>query len=459
MWQNFSYTPAGSNTPIPLNGNLWYVYQCAYYGINGGWDYYDNNDSGDDWSNDLSFPFNACTINYYADEWDSNGGASITCPPAVQGYLNPKYIVLGVTYAPPGPQSSVTYTNSQGVGTTTSISNSISQGKSYSVDVTLTAGKILGWKGGTTFGYSYSSTQTTKDSQSTTLNWSVTNTIQTYGTPTAIVNGAYTTPVNHDYDTIYVWLNPVDILTLSQASVVWNGYGYDANDQNGMDIVPIALGYLNGDFGPMPAQLQYSLNRGWAAGQMYPPGESAALNSADLAAIAQSDPFSNSSYGPTDLGYAPPSPTTPDKRFTVSKCNSQSSESFNQADPSRDPSNVQCTLDYSSMTNGETSHTTSSTTAYSVDRAFQGTQWLSWLAVDVDSSSTTTTETEVDNSISSTQSTSATLTIVGLPCNNQIPYQGPCVPVYPGPPQFPTQFMIYQDNEYGTFMFGPVDYY
>ena len=376
----------------------------------------------------------------------------------VQGYINPKFIVLGVTYAPPGPQSSVTYTNSQSMGNTTSLANSISSGTSYSVSITYSGG-ILGWKGGTTLGSSNSSMQTTKDGQSTTINWAVTNIIATPGTPTAVVNGAYTSPVNHDYDIVYIWLNPVEVLSLGQGSVVWNGYGYDANDQNGMDIVGISLGYLNGDFGPVPSQFQTLLSRSWASDQVYPPGEGAAINASDLATIAQSDPFSNSSYGADQIGPDPPVPTTPDNRFTITACNNQNSEPFTQADPSQPPGTVTCTLSYSDMTTNAHSYTTSSTTIYSVDRAFQGTGWLANFKLDFNSDSTTTTTTEVDSSISSTQSSSASLTIVGLPCDNQVPYQGPCVPVYPGPPTFPIQFMIYQDDLWGTFMFAPVDYY
>ncbi len=46
------------------------------------------------------------------------GGASAAVQP-VQGVISPKYVILGVTYAPPGPQSSVTYSTSELVGTTT----------------------------------------------------------------------------------------------------------------------------------------------------------------------------------------------------------------------------------------------------------------------------------------------------------------------------------------------------
>ena len=41
--------------------------------------------------------------------------ACIAPPPGVQGYINPKYVVVGVTYAPPGHSSYVTYTNSKGI--------------------------------------------------------------------------------------------------------------------------------------------------------------------------------------------------------------------------------------------------------------------------------------------------------------------------------------------------------
>ncbi|MGD0911011.1 MAG: hypothetical protein ABR928_03905, partial [Terracidiphilus sp.] len=323
-------------------------------------------------------------------------GAQLTLTPSAFsiGYIDPKYVVLGVTYAPPGPSSSVTYTNSLSVGTTNSLSNSISSGTSYSVSITYSGG-LLGWKGGTTAGETTSSTQTTTDSKSTTINWSIENEIQTSGTPTAVVNDEYTSPVNHDYDIIYIWLNPVVVLSLGQNAVVWNGYGYDANDENGMDIVGIAQGYLNGDFGPIPSQFQTSLERGWASGQTFPPGQSAAINSADIEAIMQSNPFSNSSYGPDEIGPNPPVPNTADGRFTLTACNADNSEPFTQANPSQLTENVTCGFSYSDMTTTAKDYTTSSTTTYSIDKAFQGTGWLSKLALDLNSSSTTTTTTDV----------------------------------------------------------------
>jgi len=151
----------------------------------------------------------------------------------------------------------------------------------------LAAGFVFGWKVGTKVSDGYTATQSTKDTQSVTLNWAVTNSIQTWGVPDDF------SPVDSDYDIIYVWLNPVEILTLSGTNVTWNGYGYDATDQNGMDIVGIPLGYLNGRWA-MPADLLALTNRTWASGQMFAAGQSAALNSADFAQIATNDPFSNS---------------------------------------------------------------------------------------------------------------------------------------------------------------------
>src|SRR5947207_991043 len=69
-----------------------------------------------------------------------NINATITVP----GYVNPKYVVVGVTYAPPGPQSFVDYTNSTLVSNTSSLNSSFSS--SYSVRVSIsTMGNLFGF--------------------------------------------------------------------------------------------------------------------------------------------------------------------------------------------------------------------------------------------------------------------------------------------------------------------------
>ena len=56
-----------------------------------------------------------------AGGYDENGNvlssAELYQDPGVTGIIHPKYVVVGVTYAPPGPQSYVDYTNSVTVGT------------------------------------------------------------------------------------------------------------------------------------------------------------------------------------------------------------------------------------------------------------------------------------------------------------------------------------------------------
>src|SRR5947209_2848723 len=81
-----------------------------------------------------------------------NINATITVP----GYVNPKYVVLGVTYAPPGPQSYVDYTNSTLVSNTSSLNSSFSS--SYSVTVSLkTSASVFGFLNGSTTGSSTTS--------------------------------------------------------------------------------------------------------------------------------------------------------------------------------------------------------------------------------------------------------------------------------------------------------------
>jgi len=60
--------------------------------------------------------------------------------PAYLGYINPKFVVVGVIYVPPGPLSFVSYLNSTTLGKSTSLKTSFSDTSSYSVSVSGTAG-------------------------------------------------------------------------------------------------------------------------------------------------------------------------------------------------------------------------------------------------------------------------------------------------------------------------------
>ena len=52
---------------------------------------------------------------------DPQSSADVYDPPLITAHVNPKYVVVGITYAPPGPQSNVTYTNNSTSGNTTTI--------------------------------------------------------------------------------------------------------------------------------------------------------------------------------------------------------------------------------------------------------------------------------------------------------------------------------------------------
>jgi hypothetical protein len=366
------------------------------------------------------------------------------------GYVNPKFYVVGVTYAPPGPASNVTYTNSNLVGTKTTLSQSFASGVTNSVS--LTKGfAIAAAHGSLAASYSTTTTLTTKDTSSITSTIQVQTGEKTFGT------GNYFAPVNHDYDIIWVWLNPAVILTVGNKIIVWTGLAYDTTDQNGPDVVGIELGYLNGHFGSIPPDKQVSFNRAWAAGQIYGAGEGAALTGADLGQIAAADPFSVSTYGTDYIGYTPPTETS-DHRFTLSGCNSSGSFEYTQAGPSAPPNVYTCTLTY---TNGSTQSqeiTNSFQQTWSVDVTLGG-GFLASLSVDVKTSHQFTWTTDAQTEIDSTTTSTAALSGQGPACNNVKPGVGPCVPVYDANGKQPVQFQVYQDNMYGTFMFAPVHFY
>lgn len=293
---------------------------------------------------------------------------------------------------------------------------------------------------------------TTKGTSTITTSFQVQQGEQTFGTAN------YFAPVSHDYDIVWVWLNPAVIFTLTPNFVIWNGYGYDTTDQESLDIVGIELGYLNGDFGAMPPDIQVSLNRTWAEAQLWPTGQGPALTSADLAQIASADPFSVSTYGANYLGYEPPSTETADHRFTPSGCSASSSFNYIQASPSQAPGIGTCTLTYANTSTQAQDVTNSNSVTFSVDASVSAS-FIASLSVDFKQSNTITWTTEAQTSSTNSATNTASLSVQPPPCNNAVAGIGPCIPVYDSDGSQPTQFEIYQDNLYGTFMFAPVHYY
>src|SRR5579872_1395843 len=203
-------------------------------------------------------------------------------PTLIQGFIHPKFVVVGVTYAPPGPSSFVQYSDSTTFGSTTTNASSFTSDISFSVSAsaTISAWVILG-SAGTKVTASESNDWTQGSSSSNTVTLSKQTTIaeKTMGTPNAF------SPVNHDYDIIWLWLNPLVIYTAggypsaptSPISLQWNGYGYDPADQPGVDVYGVYVGYLNGHFGDNPST-DAVLARSWQTGLIWPAGDGPAIS-------------------------------------------------------------------------------------------------------------------------------------------------------------------------------------
>lgn len=366
------------------------------------------------------------------------GGAGVT------GVINPKYVIVGVTYAPPGPNSYVQYTNSTYVGNTTSLSSSFSQGYSISTSV---AGKIKAWGVSTGFTGTSSSTATESSNGSSTVTLSMQSTLadKTTGTPDAF------NPVNHDYDIVWLWLNPLVTLTLNPANpniLTWNGYAYDTADNNIVDVYPVYVGQLNGDFAMDPST-QAELSRSWATGQVWPNGEGPALTTVDYATILAADPFSNSSYAVSIAPSSSPS-TTEDGRFTLSGGSGGNAQSFDyvQAPNNGGSLTQQYTNTYTDSQTTSVGGSLSFQQVFGLEEKFDGTFFGIGLSYDLKQSATLTWSHSSTQSMTNTATETDMLSISGPSCTGS-----PCSPAYSGPPEF----QVFQDNLFGTFMFNPIN--
>ncbi len=198
-----------------------------------------------------------------------SGGYIAVGPTLVSGFLQPRYVVLTVVYAPPGTAGgkstiSVTYGSTSTTGTTTSVSNSFKNSVSVKEE---TSGSIFGNGGGLDFNFSHSTTST--DTSSVDIKKSITTTITR--------NGPGKDGIDHDEDQIYLWLNPVIDVAALQGGFTWHF------DQSAPAVIQnVYVGDLKN-----PSQMA--------------PGTKAVLNQygvteADFAGIAKHDPFSDAGY-------------------------------------------------------------------------------------------------------------------------------------------------------------------
>lgn len=270
----------------------------------------------------------------------------------------------------------------------------------------------------------------------------------------------YFNPVNHDEDIIWIWLNPVLQFTIDpsnpDATPVWNGYGYDMCDpHNGIDVVGIKVGYLNGDI--QDSQSQFILSRSWVTQSpcpvyYFPNGDVPALTTTDYQNILTADPFTNPSYSvlpPPGSGVT----TTSDGRYTQaidSNTGSPASIYYLQENP-------QWHFIYQQSLTNSTTNTQDSTNStkisWSVANDVKGHFFWTSLEYKLTYSGSVTMTNEKKTSDTTTSSSTDTATIYGPTCS-----ANPCSPAYSGvAPSQPSSFNVYQDNLYNSYMFYGVN--
>ena len=351
---------------------------------------------------------------------------------AQAGFVNPKYVVIGVMYAPPGAQSSVTYGNNTVAGNSISTASYFADQVNYSVALT-DGTSISGFSTGQTGSVSSSFTQQVDTASSVAI-------LQTTSRSMTLSGVADPNGINHDYDYIFVWLNPILRFSVGPGptQVQWNGYGSDVSDPAtpDMDVIGIPVGCLNGDFSSSAAWSgtchdisSGPLARSWAQNNV--DGSGPALTSADMASILAADPFSNSGY---TLTLASGSNTTADGRFTA--CSNPQCSTTVDFEPDLTTSYSQ---GYSVTASTSQSVNYAYSQTFALQSQFQGTDFANNFNADLKTSGTLTSGYQFNQFTNNSQGQTASFTIVGPS------------PGYAGP----LQFVVYQDNLYGTFMFSP----
>jgi len=397
--------------------------------------------SGDQISTPATLTLNNLCSLIFKPAYYGAPSATTSCP---NFSTYPKYIVLGVSYAPPGPTSFVQYSQSNSLSTTLTDKSSYSSGTTYSTS--LKAGYKTGISESTGTGtYAYGASQTTDSSSATTLSTSTTTGYKLMGPPSppCITGGScpatINTPIDHDYDVIWLWLNPVAWYTVSPGSMQFNGFAYDTSDIPEMDIYPIPVGVLRGSI-PMTQSLANELARAWAAGnnRIFPAGDGPGLTSADYANILAANPFTATSYSVN-----PALTTSSDLRFTLAGLtptnNSSPVQTFIYA-PGTLTQNYQNTYVNSTAVSNGVTYTTNVT--FSIDKSVSATY------AGINSTNTLKVANQQTWTTGQNKSISNITTVV-----DTLSLGSPCVScIYTGP----TVFEVYQDNIYGTFMFNPV---
>ena len=360
-----------------------------------------------------------------------------TPTPTTTGTIEPKYIVLTVTYAPPGSASNVTYSNSTMLGTSSSVTGSFTNDVSLNASIT-TGFSLFGLFGGKTT--QTASTQLTQETDTTT-SVAVNETTNT----STIIRGPSSSAVglDHDEDIIWVWLNPVASFTLnSPTNFTWTGYDFDQNDPAGTtDVIGIPVKFLNGH-AAMPSNIADVLARRWAPRTLCTSADPACgadgtkdpgLDANDLAAILHADPFSNSSYV---INIPAGGSCTSDARF----CRTTNTNLQYSPPP---PGGQPITQTYSLQRQTTQTEGQGATDTYKVGIGTQGSisgSFFVSLSAKLSVTDTVTWQNKWNAQSTNQVGQTASASVTGPTAADN--YTGP------------VEFEIFQDNIYGTFMFG-----
>jgi hypothetical protein len=374
----------------------------------------------------------------------------------------PKYQILNITYAPPGPNSSVSYQTAGTVATTVTDLDSYINAQKISASSTTTvstAAKISTWSASTGITLSASDTASQENTSQHQVAVSVSTSVlgKTAGpsltlpgvTPVVTVD----TTIDHDYDSVTLWLNPVALYYVgpnqgANTAVTLLGFASDATDTNvsGMETATVLMGYLNGHF-PMKDGLAQQLSRSWAnQATQTPPYDGVALTATDYAQILAADPYMNPAYVFNYANGYGATTTSPDGRYSLVSTSGGNPSSFSYGD------NITSnTLTFGYTNTSTTTNTTSNKqiVSYGVSIQTGGSYTyleavkLAFQATLADSRTQTWTHT-VTNAVAKTTSITNALTLAP-PCT-----QPGCYSSYP-------TIEVFQDNLYGTFMFFPTE--
>ncbi|MGC1522441.1 MAG: hypothetical protein WA803_12945, partial [Steroidobacteraceae bacterium] len=356
----------------------------------------------------------------YCDFGATGSVASVTiihtAAAGVSGWILPKYQVVGITYAPPGAKSTATYVN--GFLSGTANSSSATTKASVTETDTLTSGfdlfGILNGLGTTTFSAGWTQTQSSSNSISITQQYSTGLVVP--GPPLNSLG------VDHDYDTVFIWLNPAVNLTIyGTRAVAVTGFNWDARDTvTGMDVIGLTIGQLRGTQAISTATLA-RLERTWDSSL-------GALTSADYLAIAATDIFyTTPSFNPnTDSTHRFEQPNGIDLIFNYVPSATAVQETF--------------TSSYSSTSMAGQTASEEYSVGYSIEGG-AGVSFIVALSGTFKFAGTLTYTNQWSSSVTSGKTQTANFAIVEPLTSDG--YNGP------------TAMQIWKDNIYGTFMYYP----